>query len=85
MIEIRLIGTNIEIEKALDCLRNDYQIGSVKLFPERYEKYRCYIRAAHKSSASSAASLTLMKKSAYVRLVLQHWKMIDISLYGKMR
>ena len=48
MIEIRLIGTNIEIEKALDCLRNDYQIGSVKLFPERYEKYRCYIHAAHK-------------------------------------
>ena len=48
MIEIRLIGTNIEIEKAIDCLRNDYQIGSVKLFPERYEKYRCYIRAAHK-------------------------------------
>lgn len=48
MIDIRIIGTDIEIGKALDCLRQDYQIGSSELYPERYEKYRCYIRAAHK-------------------------------------
>lgn len=49
MIEIRLTGTGIEIEKALDCLKQDYQIGSVsELYPASRGKLRCYIRAAHK-------------------------------------
>ena len=49
MIDIRITGTGIEIEKALDCLKQDYQIGSIsELYPERYGKYRCYVCAAHK-------------------------------------
>lgn len=50
MIEIRIIGTDNEIKKALDCLKQDYQIGSVsELYPtQNYGKFRCYIRAAHK-------------------------------------
>lgn len=49
MIEIRLIGTDTEIYKALECLRNEYRIGSNnKLHPAANGKYRCYLRAFHK-------------------------------------
>ncbi len=48
MIEIRLIGTGLEIEKAIECLKQDYQIGCVsELYPASRGKLRCYIRAAH--------------------------------------
>lgn len=49
MIDIRITGTGIEIEKVIKCLKQDYQIGSVsKLYPTSHSKQRCYIKAAHK-------------------------------------
>ena len=49
MIDIRIIGTGIEIEKAIECLKQNYQIGSIsKLYPLNNRKFRCYIRISHK-------------------------------------
>lgn len=49
MVDIRIIGSGIEIEKAIECLRQDYQISSIsERYPASRGKQRCYIRAAHK-------------------------------------
>lgn len=49
MIDIRIIGTGIEIEKALDYLKQDYQISCIsERYPASRGKLCCSVRAAHK-------------------------------------
>ncbi len=49
MIDIRITGTGIEIDKAIECLKQDYQIGTIsERYPASRGKLRCYIRAAHR-------------------------------------